>query len=390
MSTEQLTPPPSAETFPEQALGNLEPVEVLCEVDIPRIFTTKISGGLLSLAYLADEREDGKILLLAPTSASLVEAIKKGNLPVRDALTRSSLVMVHQNWEDKILGCHLVDPSDIPPLFLPTHGTTLYPEHMPVLTARALGALIKPGAIPASVVSFVAEKTRMAMKVLIDHVLKRSDKNRPPEAVRMLYDLPVNRLAFNSFEIDFGVPRELFERKELVAAADLLRRGLDWASASGDADLEGSDEERAAIREALALLSPPAVGAIEEMQIGGTWAKSVPTRLTRAVSKRVSNRRKGARFPRNVALFGKLYASNTNDLSCMMAVELRDENRVEGLSVRLLFEPEHYERAGFASVRGEKVVVVGIERSDGVRVDAMRVLEDEPDVEDSGPDSAPF
>ena len=82
------------------------------------------------------------------------------------------------------------------------------------------------------------------MKVLVDYVRERLPQaERPSGSLRRLYDLPTQRLAFNSFEISFRRPlRNEQGRIEPVAQSeqaeedaifrqvgDLLQQGLRWA-----------------------------------------------------------------------------------------------------------------------------------------------------------------
>jgi hypothetical protein len=359
--------------MPVEVVGNLEPIDVLCEVGLPRIFTVRLSAGFLFLAYLADEQDDAKILLLAPTSEEIIDSIKMGFIPVRDALVRTSLLMVEQSWEDRVMVCYQVKPSDIPPRFLPMPGTTLYLEHMPALSVRAVGPALKPGSLPSNAVSQVFEGVRKSLKLLADSVMERAE-GAVSSTVRELCNLPVMNFRFGSIEVDFRKPDGLFESEEMKAAIALLNRGIEWTQDPDGEALNGlSEEEQSAVFEALEKLAPHRGGAISSVEIGGSWVARGQVRLTSRTRDLVLRKINGP-HPKDVVLHGELFAANAHTRSCTMAVHTRDNAPApKGEEVTLRLEPEDYEHIAPKAARGRFATVVGRQQKNRIRVDWIKL-----------------
>jgi hypothetical protein len=275
-------------------LGDGTPSEVLYEVVEPIVYTVTTSFGSM-LAFASEENASARWIVLAPLNSETLARLKSGGLSVREALTASWMFLALMDPDtDAWKQAWCIEESDLPFDRLPQPGTPLLPEHEPVLTTRAIGTTIKPGLTPASVVAFVASSTRSAVKILVDFVYRQKPDGRPREEIRVLYDLPVRQLAFNSFEIDFGNPTLPLSvlpeaEQDFGRVVSLLRRGLEWAASTRDEPLVAdSQEEREAILYAMHILTPPAKGAIETVEVGGAWLCGPPLHLTKFSRSRVS------------------------------------------------------------------------------------------------------
>jgi hypothetical protein len=265
----------------------VEVVESLYEAERPIVFITNSVHRQTLLGYVADETEEGTWYLLAPISQARLLELRVGALTVRDALIGSWLWQCLETHD----GLHVwpVEPASIPEIFLPARGTPLLPEHEAAIVTRAVGDGVRLGCIPASVIAFVTDATRSAVKTLLDFVSETPSEGRPTVEHRALYDLPVQRFAFSSFEVAFGAPDTgLFSSSKLVAATERLEMGLIWAASSKDEPLSATtDEERAAVLRAVLLLTPPSGGPISEIHVSGSWMKRGQIRIGRETRKKV-------------------------------------------------------------------------------------------------------
>lgn len=159
-----LTPPTNGRTLNAAALiDGLTPSDILYEAEAPIVFTLTTKLQQQMLAYLADENEQGSWFVLAPCGIEIVLQLRTGVLPLRDALCASWIWLAKLSHANDVT-LWAVEASEIPDEYLPTAGTTLYPEHEPVLSTRAIGETIVAGSTPASVVAYVADATRKAIK----------------------------------------------------------------------------------------------------------------------------------------------------------------------------------------------------------------------------------
>jgi hypothetical protein len=338
---------------------------VLYEAEVPVLFLTRTLQGQLLLAYVAEENSAGTFTVLAPISAKTLISLEVGATSVRDALT-ATCGWLHLNNGSKT-GTWSIDFDQFPKEYLPLPGTPLLPEHEPVLRTRAVGEKIVLGQMPASVVSFVADATKKAIKTLLDFVLANPSEGRPREEHRALYDLPVQSFSFASFELSFGPPDEgIFPLEQIQQAAKKLQRGLAWASSDSRDALEAdSDEEREAILRATLFLTPPSAGPIREMQVSGTWIPSQKVVLTRQSRKRIRKELKQVDSEQIVKYEGRIGEVDVDNLSFI----LRDIS--DGIDRRGLFAEDLVEEMIVLLSDSERVAVAGFERQGRLNITAV-------------------
>lgn len=358
--------PKGAHMVDPTLLGSVEVEEVLYEAETPVLYTTKTASGQPLLAYTAEEATDATWLVFTACTLRTIADLKSGRLAVREALTSSWMWLAQRTPDGTIVKVWAITPDHLPPDHLPAPGTPLLPEHEPVIATRAIGDTIIPGATPASVVAYVADSTRKAIKTLLDFLLDRPSEGRPPEELRALYDLPVQRFAFNSFEVAFGLPAEFLEHPKLRQAAGLLRKGLSWASTDKETPLDAtSDEERNAILRAALHLTPPPGGPIIEVEVSGTWMSRGSARLTQAARRRVHAEIRRLQAERVIRRTGLIVEVDRDNFTFI----LRDSD--EGVRYRGVFEEELLDDIVDFFAESRRVVVAGIERGGRLYVAAI-------------------
>ena len=112
----------------------LVPEDVLYEAECPVVFTARSSGGQLLLAYAADDAPDGAWFIVTPLTARTLEALRRGALPLRDALTSSWMWLAHEGRDGRLDAVWAVEASELPDEHLPAPGVPLLPEHEPACT----------------------------------------------------------------------------------------------------------------------------------------------------------------------------------------------------------------------------------------------------------------
>ncbi len=356
---------PNGEQLPAGLVSPTLPIDrVLYEAEFPVVFLSRTENGQQLIAYVADDNREGTFTVLAPVSARSLAGLERGTLSVRDALMSS--------W----MWLHVVSPSggglwptDVEKLsdrHLPQPATPLHPEHEPILRTRAIGEQVALGRMPASVVAFVADATRRAVKTLLDYVLVVPSEGRPREEHRALYDLPVQNFAFASFELSFGPPDEgLFPREQLREAAGMLERGLFWASTNESGPLTAeTDAEREAILRAALLLTPPQAGPITAVQVSGLWIPRGTIRLSRDSRRRVRQELRRVDSERVVSYTGRIGELDIDNLSFI----LRDVE--DGQDRRGVFEENVLDDMMSFFAESHRVAVAGVERQGRLYVSA--------------------
>ncbi len=359
---------PKTERLPIELLDYPLPIDkILYEAETPIIYMSHTKYGQSLLAYLADESEEGIITLLAPVSDARCKALDAGYLSVREVLDESWLWFhFDKNKNEEVPEFWAINTCDIPNDFLPLEGTPLLPEHEAVFRMRAIGKDIAIGKMPLSVVAFVADAMRSALKTLLDFTLATSVEGRPKEDHRALYDLPIQRFAFNSFELSFAAPNEgLFLKTQ--EAVEKLESGLVWA-ASPDNDVplsSSSDEERATVLRATSLLTPPTAGAISEIEISGSWIKHGHIRLTHNSRKKVNKKLRVLDKEKIVTYGGRIGEIDDDNLSFTLR-DVSDENEHKGF-----FEESILDDMKLYYYEGIRVTVAGRERRGRLYVAAI-------------------
>lgn len=363
---------PSGPEFPGILAGQrIEVIEALYEAERPVVFTTRSAHDQTLLAYVADESEAGTWYFLAPISQSRLAELREGALTLRDALCSSWLWQCLETKDT--LQVWAVEAASVPSLFLPMPGTPLLPEHEAVLVARAVGDEVGLGKVPASVIAFVTDSTRRAVKTLLDYVSNSQGEGRPTEMQRALYDLPVRRLAFASFEVAFGKPdAAVYPSTELKTAVRMLEDGLAWAaSPEGEALPARSEGERDAILQAALLLTPPSVGSIVEVQVSGAWMQRGQIRLKRDARKKVRSELRKLKSERVLHYCGRIGEVDRDRCTFILRDTVDHRDRKGIFAEELLDDILQY----FTDSR--KVAVAGIEREGQFHVTALALHEGE-------------
>jgi hypothetical protein len=282
--------------YPTDFFGSFEPVDILYDFDGPRIFTTNKENFGIFLAYQCAEDADLSRYIVVPANNALVDALRAGHATMRDALHQPWMWLVDRRHSGEIARARKIDFHELPEGALPRPGVLLLPSLRPVLSIRMVGAGLGASNVPASVIRRAVEGATTALKFLVEWVLKaESTGGRPEDRLRRYYDLPVQRVAFASFEIAFAPPPQADqasfikdEEEALNKIGELLQKGLEWASSSQEESLS-NNQESFVILEALAKLIPPRHGVVTEVHLGGRLAGPItrPRVLTRASSERV-------------------------------------------------------------------------------------------------------
>lgn len=142
------------------------------------------------------------------------------------------------------------------------------------------------------------ERPTAALKRLLELVINSggTSQGRPDEAFRKAYDLPAQRMAFNSFEVAFALPSA--EQMQLgdgsnalyQSSAQLLLEATQWLS-----NPDSKPEPSVALLEVLKELAPPAHGNVTAAEIRGrlvpnrsvvTLSRDDRTVVSRAISAR--------------------------------------------------------------------------------------------------------
>lgn len=353
--------PPGAPEIPADLLPGFEnPEDVLDELHRPMFFTCRNKFNMLLLGYVAAEDAVGETLLFAPTTAITVAKVKNGQTTMLEALTSSWLMAVQFDGQGQLLrACSIDDPMTLQ-AFLPTPGTTLHLEHMPVLAARAIGAKIGAGHIPASVVVTMTDSVRKAMKLLMDFVQGNDAVGRPSNESRTLFDLVVQRFLFRSFEVSFGTHVPFQQVPQIKKSLILLQKGLEWARSGKIGDL--SEEEKDVALRALYMIAPPSVGHIDSIEIGGSFlgVGERSFKLNKKLRKRISLER-GGKGPKEVLLQGHLFEANAETMTCQMRVTRLDDSDIDepGQVYTLAFDESEFYQVAHAAVEEAPARVFG-------------------------------
>ena len=273
---------------------NLEPEQVLYELDGPKIFTVSLNGKLHLVYESCIDRAARTVrFLVAPTSTLLLDDMTSGTRSVLEVLDQPWVWVVDQGFGGETISCHVLNDGlvSVPRGFKPEKDVMLWPHLMPLLAVRLIGPDLRRGNIPASVIKRAADAVPAALKKCFDR--RHSDipkQGRPDGSRRNFYDLPAQRFAFNSFEIAFheGLPSA---QSQLNLTDDAfgyeadgaeLRRALEWAQ--GDTD----SIPDVVLAEAVEKLVPPMHGVVESVEVKGRMLQSMePVVLSRSATRRV-------------------------------------------------------------------------------------------------------
>lgn len=288
----------TAQQFDVASFQGITQEEILYEFDGPRIFTARSDMGEL-LFYLADEKDGVCRYIVAPTNASIIDLLKSGVRSVRDALNQPWVWFLDTKYDGNPVAAWKGTLADAPADALPLPGVMLWPHLEPIFVLRAIGEGLGEGTVPASVIRQVVDGATTALKKIAGQVFQAAGaQGRKANVIRQFYDLPMQGVAYNSFEIAFRLP----DRKQLNLGADeapeelgsefdeigkQLEQALSWAiNAKSEEDSEPLDIN---LLEALEKLVPPQTGIVKSVELRGRifHAGHARYQLTRETSKRV-------------------------------------------------------------------------------------------------------
>jgi len=118
-------------SVPVTRFPRFEPDEVLYEFDGPRIFGVRDSEGELNLAYWSDEDDAICRYVVVPTTASILQVLRQGEISVYDALNQPRCWLCDVTHQGQVTACQRVDFEAIPEDSLPAAGTMLLPALEP-------------------------------------------------------------------------------------------------------------------------------------------------------------------------------------------------------------------------------------------------------------------
>jgi hypothetical protein len=341
---------------------------VLYEAEQPIIFLTHSTSGQSLLAYLAHESVTGVDYILASASPRKIQQLEQGGVGVREALCADWMWILRSSLQTSTVDVWAVTEAAVPDEYLPIPGTGLLPEHSVVFAARALGDGIALGRMPCSVISLVADSARASLKAVFDFVREANTEGRPTDAQRALYDLPVQRLRFASFEVGLAEPNpELFPDDSLQKAISRLTSGLEWAeSASDEVAVPGqSPQEQEVILRAALALTPPSSGVVSAIEVSGTWLGGRRFHLDRTARTKVSRRLRTLRSERIVVLSGRIGEIDDDNLS----FTLRETD--DGIDHKGAFPDELLDDMRTHYYESNPVQISGVELNGRLRVTAV-------------------
>lgn len=344
---------------------------VLYEAEQPIIFLTHSTVGQPLLAYLAHETADFSYFVLASASTAKIRMLELGTIGVREAICSDWMWLARFNGTGPDADLWSVVEADIPSDYLPVPGTPLLPEHTVVFAARALGEGIELGRMPCSVVSLVADSARSSLKAVLDYVRGTNTEGRPTDAQRALYDLPVQRLRFASFEVGLAEPHaDLFRDESVQQAIAILEQGLAWAEAeSNQAASPGSSPgEREAVLRATLALTPPSSGAVIAIEVSGAWLKGRRFHLSRNSRRKVSRQLRSLRTERIVLYSGRIGEIDDDNLS----FTLRETD--DGLDHKGSFPDDLLDDMRLHYYESNRIQISGVELSGRLQVTAVVAL----------------
>jgi hypothetical protein len=108
-------------------LGDFRVGEVLYEAEEPIVFTVMVSGSQTLLAYLTDHAAC-RWLILAPSDATTIQALREGRLALRDALSRSWNWLAQMGDGELPVHAWEIEMTDVPEEHWPAPGALLLPE----------------------------------------------------------------------------------------------------------------------------------------------------------------------------------------------------------------------------------------------------------------------
>lgn len=373
-----------------------EPLRVLNYYDGPRIFTFHDVDEALCLACWSDEDEAHSRFLVVPVSDVIIADLEGGILTVREALSQPRLWVVDLGLDGVLAAAWLVAHQDVPEDSQPQPRTMLHRSLEPILSLRATGDTITPGAIPGSVIKCTVEGAQRAIKCLAEYEMDSpSRKGRPSRALQNLYDLPVQKTLAASFEVQFRSPLNqpsLFdglEESEIREETDVLSRvgehlktGLKWlTTTSSDASalpVPGDPELSRAIMKALRFLTPSPRSPIRELEIRGELAtrSAEPVRLSRTARSIVNGAlsRIPAMKEQRVELKGRIRELNEK----LMRFELHGVKQPPSPVRVCQFEPELWDDVYELLGVEESVDVLGMQTSPTSIVRVLDLLRPEP------------
>jgi hypothetical protein len=111
--------------------GSIQPSDVLYYYDGPILFSAAV--GLTDfLFYKVEELDGSDLFLITHTTDTIIEAVKKGALSLRGALTNPDYWILDVDAAMQVRRYWSVREEDLPSDFLPEAGLGLYPQNTPV------------------------------------------------------------------------------------------------------------------------------------------------------------------------------------------------------------------------------------------------------------------
>ena len=259
-------------------LGDLKPVEVLYELDAPRIFTSLDKDSKPILLVQSDESATLQRFLVINLSDKILNGLKSGAITLHEGLEQPRLWIVDVDYENNIEGVWLSDLCNIPADRRPNESAMLWPTLQPELTIRIHHDEAKLGSVRTNLIQNTVERAKKSLRIVADHVATII-----PEGADLLKEIinpPAQRFAYNSFEASFKMPQPKND-----AQRDFIDK-FNACFASGFKDIQLIDDDdpesinnlgntlsphdRLSTLAALKELAPSAHHPIKQIEVSGT------------------------------------------------------------------------------------------------------------------------
>lgn len=257
-----------------EPIGTWAISQVLIEYDGPRAAILEEENGRLLFGYWLDKSDQGfDYYLLAPTNRQKIESLLNGRATVRESMEQPWLWLARTEDAEMPTGAILaatVQLDDIPEDCLPEHEVTLIRANAPVL---GISAEAGHQELPGSVLGNTIEKVRNALRTFVVADTEAVG-GRPTNALRGMYDLPIERLALGSFHVSFGLPDQqaLDGHQQTTAAIESLKKAIEWVTAEDETspyEYFGSKQQAQTALSALGHLVPTRVGDVDSLTVRG-------------------------------------------------------------------------------------------------------------------------
>jgi hypothetical protein len=225
---------PSKRPDQRRAFSEIEPLDVLYELDDEPIIFSAISNDHLVLCYKITNLGEYSKYIVSPTSETTIRDVRQGTMPIRNAVVQPWQWLIEASDENfEVRRSWTLDSLAMPESILPKEGVPLYyqhrQDHAPYLSIKFSGGNVEAGLIPFGVIKAAVDDVYVSLQNIFTSAVRRVARDWTESRLRRALEIPTRQMVHASLMIAIEKPVINFENRDARLDRDRMDESIEDA-----------------------------------------------------------------------------------------------------------------------------------------------------------------